>query len=37
MAPILGSFFVVNMKSVSDGCWSFKYKFVFLGVGTPPL
>ena len=34
---VLGSFFVVDMKSVSNRCGSFKYKFVLLGMGTPPL
>ena len=36
-ALVLGSFFVKDTESVSGGCWSFKYKLVFLRVGTPPL
>ena len=34
---VLGSFFVINAKSISDRCRSFKYKFVLLGTHTPPL
>ena len=36
-ASVLGSFFVKDTESVSGGCWSFKYKLVFLAMGTPPL
>ena len=37
MALVLGSFFVKDAESVSDRCWSFEYKLVFLSVDTPPL
>ena len=36
-ASVLGSFFVKNMESVSDWCWSFEGKSVLLLKGTPPL
>ena len=36
-ASVLGSFFVKNMKSISDGCWSFNYESVLLGMSAPPL
>ena len=36
-ASVLGSFFVKDAKSVSDGCWSFEDKLVLLLMGTPPL
>ena len=36
-ASVLGSFFVKNMESISDWCWSFKGKSVLLLKGTPPL
>ena len=34
---VLGSFFVIDTKSVSNRCRSFKHKFVLLGMSTPPL
>ena len=36
-ASVLGSFFVKDAKSVSDGCWSFEDKSVLLLMGTLPL
>ena len=36
-ASVLGSFLVKDMESISGGCWSFKYKLVFLDMGAPPL
>ena len=37
LASILGSLFVKYVKSVSDWCGSFDYKFVVLQMSTPPL
>ena len=37
MASVLGSFFIKNMKSVSDRCWSFDYESVFFDMSAPPL
>ena len=36
-ASVWCSFFVKYAKSISGGCRSFKYKLVFLLMGTPPL
>ena len=37
MTSVLCPFIVKDAESVSDGCWSFDYKFVLLYVGTSPL
>ena len=37
MASVLGSFFVKNVKAVSDRGRSFKYESVFLDMSAPPL